>query len=55
VKKRRAGWSAAAISDSAFSTDFIWKCMFDWPEQSQTSPTTTSAILSSWFPPVVLG
>ena len=39
---RMRGWSAAAISLSASCAWRTSHCMFDWPEPTQTSPTSTS-------------
>src|SRR5262249_33260666 len=41
---------AAARSRSGSVETFTDHCMFDWPEQIQTSPTSTSSSLSSFLP-----
>ena len=40
--RRIPGWLAAAMAASAFSEFCMVHCMLDCPEQSQTSPTSTS-------------
>ena len=50
VRWRSSGLFAAAISPAAFCARRTGHSMFDWPDASQTSPTTTSRMVTVFFP-----